>query len=88
MYRNENLFLCEPLSLALVVLVPLAVRRAGGGALRLAERTAFLVLALALLGLAAKLLPGTTQDNAIFLALALPAHLGLWWGIRALCARG
>ncbi len=88
MYRNENLFLAEPLSLALVVLVPLAARRAGGGARRLAERTALLVLALALLGLVAKLLPGTTQDNAIFLALVLPAHLGLWWGLRALGARG
>ncbi|HSW29116.1 MAG TPA: DUF4105 domain-containing protein [Longimicrobiales bacterium] len=84
MYRNENLFLLEPFSLALVVLVPLAVRRAG----RLAERTALLVLALALLGLVAKLLPGTAQDNAIFLALVLPAHLGLWWGLRALGARG
>ncbi len=97
MYRNENLFLAEPLSLALVVLVPLAARRARrareetpradrsrGGVLRVAERTALLVLGLALVGLAAEALPATTQDNAIFLGLVLPVHLGLWWGLRAL----
>jgi hypothetical protein len=100
MYRNENLFLAEPLSLALVVLVPLAVLRArrlrreapGAGrertrVLRFAERTALVVAALGLAGLAAEALPATTQDNAIFLALALPPHLGLWWGLRALRRR-
>jgi hypothetical protein len=84
MYWNENLFLAEPLSLAFVVLVPLAVRRSGRGALRIAERTALAVLAVALFGLAAKILPATTEDNGIFLALVTPAHLGLWWGLRAL----
>lgn len=100
MYRNENLFLAEPLSLALVVLVPLTVLRArrvrreapAAGrnrtrVLRVAERTALLVAALALLGLAVEALPATAQDNAIFLALAVPPHIGLWWGLRALRRR-
>jgi hypothetical protein len=80
MYRNENLFLATPLSLALVVLVPMALRP---GARRIAERIALLVAALAAVGIVIALLPVTGQDNAIFLALVTPAHVGLWWGVRA-----
>ncbi len=88
MFRNESLFLAGPVSLALVVLTPLAVLRARTGPAsrlpRAAERVALLVVVLAFAGLVVSLLPVTAQDNAIFLALAVPAHLGLWWGLRAL----
>lgn len=96
MFRNESLFLAGPVSLALVVLAPLAVRRARSGTSRagpgsrlprVAERVALLVVVLAFAGLVVSLLPVTEQDNAIFLALAVPAHLGLWWGLRALAGR-
>ena len=80
MFWNENLFLLTPLSLALVVMAPLAARRPS----RAAEWVALAVLAIALVGLAAKVLPMTTQDNTIFLALVVPVHVGLWWGARAL----
>lgn len=87
---NANLLLASPLSLALAVLAPLAAgkpaRRRG------ASRLAAVALGLAALGagvsLAAAVLPGPGQDNAIFLALALPAHAGLWWGVRALARAG
>jgi len=80
MFRNENLLLLTPLSLALVVLAPLAARRPS----RAAEGIGLAVLAIALVGLAAQVLPMTRQDNAIFLALVIPVHAGVWWGARAL----
>mgnify|MGYP001614652647 FL=1 len=86
MYWNENLFLLNPLSLALVVLVPLAMRRHGRGAPGRAARTvewlALGVVALGGIGLAAELFLATAQDNGIFLALVLPVHVGLWWALR------
>jgi hypothetical protein len=38
----------------------------------------------ALVGLLVKLLPGFDQQNATLLALAIPAHLGLAGGVRAI----
>ncbi|MDP2956850.1 MAG: DUF4105 domain-containing protein [Longimicrobiales bacterium] len=90
MFWNENLFLLNPLSLALVVLVPLAMHQHGQGrpgrAAWAAEWLALAVAFLGVVGLAAELLPATVQDNAIFLALVLPPHVGLWWALRR--ARG
>jgi hypothetical protein len=77
MYRNENLLQLSPLSLALVPLLPRAARRAGPMAWRLAAA----IVALALLGVALKVLPGFRQVNGEFVALALPVHLGLAWGL-------
>ena len=80
MIWNANLFLLSPLSLALAVLVPLGVRRRG---VRLpAERLAMTVVGLAMVGLGLRFLSSLGQDNAIFFALAVPAHMGLWWALR------
>lgn len=80
MFGNENLFLFNPMSLVVVVLLlvahfrvatrPRAVRAAAGVAL------------VAAAGLALQFLPGLGQTNAIFFALAVPLHLGVWWGLR------
>ena len=78
---NENLLLLNPLSLALIVLVPLSRGRPGAG--RAAIRLAGLVVLLAAAALLPWIVPAFRQQNAIFLGLILPAHLGLWWGLRA-----
>ncbi len=80
MFWNENLLLLSPLSLALVILAPVAARRGS----RAAELAGLAVLALAVSCLIVQPLPVTTQDNGIFLALTLPIHTGLWWGARSL----
>ncbi len=77
-YANENLLQFFPLSLALVVLIPLAAR--GTGSATAARRVALGVAALSLIGLVMKILPGS-QVNGEIIALALPAHLGLLAGI-------
>lgn len=80
-YRNENLFLANPLMLATAVLLPLTLL---GERWQRRARTWSLALAgLALLGLLWHALPWSTQTNAMFFALMLPAHLGLAWGLRA-----
>ncbi|HEU4830438.1 MAG TPA: DUF4105 domain-containing protein [Gemmatimonadales bacterium] len=73
-YANENLLQLSPLSLALVVLIPLvafgkSTGRAGG-------RISIAVAILSLIGLALKLLPAG-QVNGEIIALALPIHLGV-----------
>jgi len=80
MYPNANAFLLTPLSLGLAVTIPLTRWRPE--ALRLAERVAVGVLAVAALALAVQVVPSLRQDNAIFLCLVLPVHAGLWWGMR------
>ncbi len=80
-WRNENLFQANPLALALVVLIPLAVI---GGRRRDGARVVALVLAsLSMLGLLVHPLPLTPQSNLPVIALALPIHLGLAWALRA-----
>jgi hypothetical protein len=80
-YANANIFLCAPWAVALA---PLGIGVALGwaGARRAAYWTAAAAAVLALVGIAAKILPGTTQDNAAFLALLIPLWLGLAWGLR------
>lgn len=78
-WRNENLLQTNPLALALVVLVPLAVM---AGRRRSAARFVALVLAgLSLVGLALHPLPLTAQQNLPVIALAMPIHLGLAWAM-------
>jgi hypothetical protein len=79
---NENLLQLNPLSLALLPLLPAAVRgdRRRRGALRVAAAVA----SLSFLGFAIQLLPWFNQVNGPAVALALPAHLGIVLGIRRL----
>ena len=79
-YRNENLFLFNVLALVLVVAVPRLGLRGRAGRWALPSSAA--VAAVAVLGLAVKVLPGFYQHNGELLALAVPAHLGLLAGIR------
>jgi hypothetical protein len=75
---NENLLLLSPLSLLLVVLLPMALLR------RRAERVtrivALVVVALAVVGLILALVPGG-QENRAIVALFLPAHLAIAWSV-------
>jgi hypothetical protein len=75
---NENLLQASPLSLALVVLVPLALLR--GRAQRAARGAALAVLAVAALGALLALIPGG-QENRAVVALFLPVHLVLAWAL-------
>ena len=80
MFWNANLFLLTPLSLALAVLVPLGVLRPG--ARPATERLALAVAGIAVAGVAFQLLPAFRQQNAIFVALTLPIHVGLWYSLK------
>jgi len=84
-YRNENLFLANPLT---VLALPLGVQLMRGSA-RARVRLGWLWRALAglgLLGLALKVLPVFDQDNWRLIALLLPVSVGMagaLWLMRA-----
>ena len=80
-HHNENVLLLTPVSLALVVLVPLALR-GSAGAIRAATRVATVVAGLALLALVIKVLPWFHQYNLDLITLILPVHAGLLVGLR------
>jgi hypothetical protein len=75
---NENLFLLSPLSLLLVVLLPLAFLRRRST--RAARAVALAVVALSVVGLVLALLPGG-QENRAIVALFLPVHLAIAWSV-------
>ena len=79
--RNENLLLFNVLALALAVLLPSAVR-GKRWAIAPARRLALLIAGLGALALLLKPLPGFSQHNLEVIALALPIHLGLWFGLE------
>ena len=90
MYRNENLFQMNPLGLLPGLLVPLAMipfLRSGpappsrGMLERAALVSAVAVASLAGIGLVLQVHPAFAQQNGDVIALALPAHLGLVWGL-------
>jgi hypothetical protein len=75
-YANENLFQLNPLSLALLVLVP-ATAYGVERSRRMAIGVAAAVAAISLLGLLVKVLPWFVQVNGEVIALALPIHLAV-----------
>ena len=75
---NESLFVASPLSLLLVVLLPMALLRRR--AARVARTVAIAVVALGLIGLVLALLPGG-QENRAVVALFLPVHLVIAWSV-------
>jgi hypothetical protein len=78
-YGNENLFLANPLMLGTAALLALSLMsERWRKPLRTWSR---LVAGVALCGLIWHVLPVSPQANAMFFALALPAHLGLAWGL-------
>jgi hypothetical protein len=79
--NNENVLLLTPVSLALVILLPLALK-GRAGAVRAATRVTTVVAALALLALALKVLPWFRQSNLEMILLILPVHAGLMMGLR------
>ena len=84
-HANENVLLANPLVLATL---PLAVAYAAGSrrAARVLPVAWTALAALALLTLVLKLLPGFSQDNWRFIALAVPTSVGLAAALRM--ARG
>jgi len=75
-YRNENLFLANPLT---VLAVPLGIQLMRGSPRALARlwRLWRVMAALGVLGLVLKLLPMFDQDNWRLIALLLPLSMGL-----------
>lgn len=79
--NNQNALLLTPVSIALAVLIPLALRgrMAAGSA---AVKVAMVVAGLATLALVIKVLPWFHQANLELIALILPIHAGLLAGLR------
>ena len=75
---NENLFLLSPLSLLLVVLLPVTLL--SGRAARATRAVTLAVTALSLVGLVLSVIPGG-QENRAIVALFLPVHLAIAWSM-------
>lgn len=84
MGRNENLLHFDPLSLALVILIPLSIYRLRGTsrAVKLAGYTAVICL----VGFVLQGAPFFNQKNGEIIALALPINLAVWWTVYRLSA--
>jgi hypothetical protein len=84
MGRNENLMHFDPLSIVLVVLIPLSIygRRGVSRAIKFAGFIALLCL----FGFVAQGIPLFDQKNGEIIALALPINLAVWWTVFRLTA--
>jgi hypothetical protein len=82
MARNENLLQFDVLSLALAVVLPMAIAR--GRAVRAARTLSMLIAAIAVAGFVLQALPWFDQVNGEVIALTLPAHLVLLWAVFGL----
>ena len=82
MGRNENLLHMDPLSLGLVVLIPLSIYGLRG--VSKAHRLAAWIAVLGLIGLVIQSLPLFHQKNGEIIALALPINLAVWWTVYRL----
>ena len=81
-WRNQNLWHFNLLALALLPLLPGALRK-DPVRVKPALGLAFLLVVASVLGVIAKGLPGWGQANAEIIALTLPLHAGLALGLRA-----
>jgi hypothetical protein len=79
-HRNQNLWQFNLIAVALLPLLPGALRGHAGRS-RAAVALAWLVTLGAAIGLALKLLPAGDQANSEIIALTLPVHLGLAGGL-------
>jgi hypothetical protein len=84
MGRNENLLHLDPLSLALVVLIPVSVYRARG--VSKAIKLSGWIAAICLFGFVAQGIPFFYQKNGEIISLALPINLTVWWTVFRLTA--
>src|SRR3954463_4807813 len=84
MGRNENLLQFNPLSILMVVLIPLAIygRRAVWRTLKVAAFVAII----SLIGFVAQGIPFFDEKNGEIIALALPINLAVWWTVYRLTA--
>jgi hypothetical protein len=82
MGHNENVLHMDPLSLGLVILIPLSIYflRANSKAVKLAGWIA----AICLLAFVAQGLPVFDEKNGEVIALALPINLAVWWTVYRL----
>jgi hypothetical protein len=81
-FKNENLWQFNLLAVALLPLLPGALRRRSGR-VKPALALAWMVAAGSLIGLGLKLLPAFAQSNGEIIGLTLPLHLGLAAGLTA-----
>src|SRR6266550_5029297 len=84
MGRNENILHLDPLSLALVVLIPLSVYWTRG--VSKAIKLSGWIAAICLFGFVAQGIPFFYQKNGEIIALALPINLTVWWTVFRLTA--
>jgi hypothetical protein len=84
-YYNENLLQANFLALALLWLVPAALRKSPLSPR--AVMVAAIIVGVSLAGLLLKLLPAFYQVNGEIIALALPVHVGVVLGLRQLSRR-
>lgn len=82
MGRNENLLHFSPLSVALVVLIPLSIHGLRG--VTRARKLSALIAALSLFGFVAQGVPFFDQSNGEIIALALPLNLAVTWTVYRL----
>ena len=80
-WANANIWQSPPWALALVVVCVGMMRGRAG---RRTFWVAVAVAAAAVVGLAAKILPGVSQDNLAFILLFLPMWAGLAHGVRSI----
>ena len=86
MHWNENFLQANPLSLVLAGALLSAVF--AGRWRRLARRAAVLAAGMSVLGVLIQVVPGIDQVNGYYLVVAVPAHLAVAWGVRAVVRDG
>jgi hypothetical protein len=84
MGRNTNLMHLDPLSIAMVVLVPLSIY--GSRGVSRAIKLGGFIAILSLFGLVAQGIPFFNQKSGEIIGLALPINLAVWWTVFRLTA--